>query len=115
MDDRLQKGLAHANYRVAIHQQRENLKIRLRENLLYAHNGGIFSITPTLISFIDCMIGKEHKSIVLIDDRGAPILIEDLDDFQSRISARYHESTNEYYTEYEKLKKARSVQTLVGL
>lgn len=116
MDDRLQKGLDHANYRAAIHEQRQNLKTRLATTLLHAHNGGTFTVTPTLISFVSVMAGEHgYEQFVLLDDRDTPILIEDPKAFLEAIMAVYYEATNEYLTFYAKLRKARTVKALVGL
>jgi len=115
MDDRLEKALEYANYKVTVFQQKQNLKLRLDQLLTYAHNGGIFKVSEQLISFVDSILRREVNEVVLIDTRGNPVKIDDLASFQDAIFSLYFEATNEYHAEYEKLRKARSVKQVTGL
>ena len=112
-DDRLAKALAHANYKATIVQQRENLKLRYANSLLYAHNGGIFTVTPSLLALTDLLIRQEVTETVLIDDKGLPIKIVDLLQFLIDIVSVYAEASNEYLLAYESQRKARSVDRAV--
>jgi len=111
-DDRLTKALAHANYKATIVQQRENLKLRYANSLLYAHNGGIFTVTPSLLALTDLLIRQEVNDTVLIDDKGLPIRV-DLLQFLIDIVSVYAEASNEYLLAWEALRKARSVDCAV--
>lgn len=115
MDNRLEKALEFSNFKAAVFQQKQNLKLRLDNLLTYAHNGGIFKITQELISFIDVLVRREIEEVVLIDERGNPILIKDLLSFRDAIIGLYFEATNEYHFEHEKLRKARSVKQVTDL
>jgi hypothetical protein len=53
------------------------------------------------------------EGVVLLDVNDNPILIENLADFKDIILDRYTTSTLEYYEEYQKLKKSRSVEKLI--
>jgi hypothetical protein len=112
-DDRLTKALAHANYMATIVQQRENLKLRYANSLLYAHNGGIFTVTPALLALVDLLVRQETVDTVLIDDKGLPIRIIDLADFLDAITSVYAEASNEYLLAWEELRKARSVEAAI--
>lgn len=115
MNDRLQAALDHANYRSTIAQQKENLRIRCADLLIHAQNGGVFTASPALIGFLDFLIRREETQSVILDDKGNPILIEDLEDFRDALYSTYVEATNEFHQDYEKLRKARSVKAAVGL
>jgi hypothetical protein len=115
MDNRLEQALEYSNYKVTIFQQKENLKLRLDNLLTYAHNGGIFKISDTLISFVDALIRREVQEVVLIDHRGNPVKVSNIKLFQDEIFGLYFEATNEYQVEFEKLRKARSVKQVTGL
>ena len=112
MDERLEKALKYANYKVTLSNQKENLKTELYEKLVIGINGGLFNITPELISFA-AMLSEKTDSAVMIDKNNNPVLIEDLSDFVDEIISRYIEATNFYHQEYEKLRKARSVSKLI--
>jgi hypothetical protein len=110
MDDRLTKALEYSNYKVAVFQQKQNLKLRLENLLTFAHNGGMFKITQELISFVSSLLQKDVQEVVLIDSRENPVKISNLEEFYDTILSQYFEATNEYHLEFEKLRKARSVK-----
>lgn len=113
MDERLQKALDFANFRVSLQNQRENLKLKLKEHLTYSVNGGTFSIDSNLISFVSVLLQKTEEA-VLLDQNEIPIFIENLEEFYNEILSRYINATNEYHDEYEKLKKSRTVGKVVN-
>jgi hypothetical protein len=51
----------------------------------------------------------------LIDINDNPILVEDLQEFRDIIFEKYFTATQEYYNEYQKIKKSRTVNSLVDL
>ena len=60
------------------------------------------------------LISKGNDSdIVLLDDNDTPIKIEDLIKFFDDIMDIYFAATNEYQTEYEKIRTKRSVDGLI--
>jgi hypothetical protein len=115
MDDRLDNALEFANHKVSLFQQKQNLKLRLDNLLTYAHNGGIFKITEQLISFVDAILRREVNEVVLVDSRGNPVEIKDLQSFQDEIFGLYFEATNEYLVEFDKLRKSRTVKAVTGV
>ena len=59
-----------------------------------------------------CTKGND-SDIVLLDDNDTPVRIEDLNTFFTDILDIYFTATNEYQTEYEKIRTKRSVNGLV--
>lgn len=114
MDDRLAKALEHANYRATLATAKKNLELKYQNGLIFAHNGGSFTVTKELINFVDYLIRQDNDEAVLVDDRNNPIRIDDLETFLSSITSVYYKAVNSYYAEYEKLRKARNVKTIVG-
>lgn len=112
-DDRLTKALAHAHFKTTLVQQRENLKLRYFNSLLHAHNGGTFTVTPTLMCHVDMAVRNGWTDIILIDDKTTPINIADPAAFLEEIQAVYAEANNEYHAAWEALRKARSVEAVV--
>lgn len=115
MDDRLHKAVEHANYKATLAIQKDNAKVRLATDLLYATGGGIFTITPTLMNFVDLLVRQGQMDAVLIDDKGKPIAITDLQAMLDTISMQYAEATNAYLAEYDRLRKARSIKAIVDV
>ena len=113
-DDRLTKALAHANYKTTIVQQRETLKLRYANALLHAHNGGIFTVSPALLSMVDLLVRQDQTEAVLIDDKTIPVKIADLAGFLDDIISVYGEASNEYLLAWEALRQARSVATAIA-
>ena len=116
MDDRLQTALDFSKYRQTLAIQRRLLKEKLQAKLTYAASGGIFHIDHSLISFVQLCIDQGRVSgIPLIDINENPMLIDDLVKFRDEILDRYFSASFEYMSEYEKIKKSRTVEKLVDL
>lgn len=116
MEEQLKKALDFSNYRQTFSIQRKTLREKVDSKLTYGYGGGIFKINRELINFVDFLILKQRTSgVVLLDQNDNPILIEDLKKFQDDILDRYFTVTNEYFEEYQNLKKSRSVEKLIDL
>tara|TARA_B110000444_G_scaffold257451_1_gene295871 strand:+ start:719 stop:1090 length:372 start_codon:yes stop_codon:yes gene_type:complete len=114
MAAKLQTALEFSNYRQTLNNQKEVLKAKTESLLSYSINGGTFTIDRELITFVKVLIDDKHTDAVLLDIYNHPIAI-DLQNFYSEIMSRYFEVTNDYYVEYEKIKKARKVSSVLDL
>lgn len=116
MDERLKAALDFSNYHYSLSIQRKTLKEKFESKLTYGCNGGIFKIDRGLICFVQFLLDKnKSKDVPIIDDNGNPILINDLEDFMTEILDRYFSVSNEYFDEYQKIKKSRTVEKLIDL
>ena len=115
MDDRLQKALDFSNYMITLDKTKRFLKEQYQDNLLHFCNGGQFTVTPGLMSFCQSVISLGQESTILIDDNDIPVEVEDLQKFANDMVDVYSSATNRYLTEYNKLKKHRSVEGIVDL
>jgi hypothetical protein len=115
MDERLEKALDVSNYMVVLNNQKRLLKEQYYENTVYYHNGGQFTITKELISFCQSLIDMHQTETILIDDNDIPVEIEDLKTFSQELCTNYFEAANRYFVEYNKLKKNRSVESIMNL
>jgi len=113
MQEQLEKALEFSNYRQTLTIRRKTLKEKIEGQLTYGYNGGIFKINRGLLTFVEILNSKGRKTAILLDVNDNPILIEDLEGFKDEIFDRYFTSTNEYYEEYQSLKKSRSVEKLI--
>ncbi len=114
MDPKLERALEFSQYRETLNNQMQALKSQVEAKLLYSINGGTFKVSAELITFVNLLISKGQAESVLLDVNTTPILIDDLAEFQTDLLSRYHEVTNDYLTQYNKIRKARSVKKLVG-
>lgn len=110
----LTKALEFANYRVTVNNQISILKSKTESLLSYSVNGGTFTINPALITFCKQLLDSNHTEVVLLDIYQNPIKIN-LEIFYDEIISRYFEVTNDYYVEYEKLRKSRKVHSVLDL
>ena len=115
MDDRLKNSLEFANYRLALFNRKEDLKLKVDTMMKHSINGGLFTVTQTLITFVKMLKDENKTSVVLIDNNGNPIMIDDIATFYDDIFNRYFETSNFYYTEYDKIKKSRTVASIYGI
>jgi hypothetical protein len=88
---------------------------RMEVELLYSVNGGTFPITMELIGFVDTLIRHQKSEAVLLDKNNTPILITDLPDFLETILDRYMEVTQDVHKEVMKIRKSRSVKSVLDL
>lgn len=114
MSEKLTQALEFANYRSTLNNQRAILKARVESLLSYSIDGGTFTIDPGLISFVKTLKDSGLETTVLLDIYNNPIQV-DLEEFLTEILSRYTEATNDYYAEYSKLSKARSVKKLLDI
>ena len=113
MDERLEKALDFSNYMLTLNNQKRLLSEKYQEGLIYFYNGSQFTVSRELLTFVSMMLSFEQDELVIIDDNDIPCFIEDIDTFFSEIMNTYISASNEYHTEYAKLKKNRSVEKLV--
>ena len=114
MQEQYKKALDFSKYRQTFSIQRKTLKEKIDARLTYGVNGGIFKIDRTLLTFVEMLINKDRKeNVVILDINDNPILIEKLESFRDEILDRYFDATFEYHDEYQKIKKSRSVESLL--
>jgi hypothetical protein len=114
MQEQLKKALEFSQYKQTLSIQRKILKEKIEAKLTFGQAGGIFKIDRTLITFVQMLINQGRtQGVVLLDQNENPILIDDLEKFKDDILDRYFTSTNEYYEQYQTLKKSRSVEKLL--
>ena len=114
MSTRLTQALEFANYRVTLNNQQAVLRAKTQSLLSYSINGGTFTIDRTLINFCKLLLDEQQTDAVLLDIYNNPIKIH-VKSFYSEILSRYFEVTNDYYAEYEKLRKSRKVHKVLDL
>lgn len=116
MDKRLEAALDFSNFQQSFNTKQKHLKEKNDAKLTYGINGGLFKIDKSLLGFVEtlCQLGR-IENVVILDRNETPILIENLIDFKNEIFDRYFTSLNEYYNEYQALKKSRSVERLLDV
>ena len=115
MDTRLEKALEFSNYMITLGNQKRILKEQFQNNLIHYYNGGQFTVATGLVSFCQSLLALEQTSTILIDDNSIPVDVEDLELFTGDILSVYWKAANTYLTEYNKLKKNRTVEGIVDL
>lgn len=116
MDERLKQALDFSNFKQSFAVKQKTLKEKIDAKLTYGKNGGLFKIDRPLLTFVQalCQTGR-IENVVLIDSNDNPVMIDDLEQFRDEVFDRYFTSTNDYYNEYQELKKSRSVERLLDV
>jgi hypothetical protein len=112
-DERLEKAIDRANYQVTLNNQKQNARLKLDVDLTFAIGGGLFKISPELISFVQTLIAREHSDAIILDVNKNPINIENLSEFQEAIIEKYYQAMNDYMTEFSRIRKSRKTSVLV--
>lgn len=96
-----------------LNNQRRILKEKFKNDTTYYFNGGQFLINRELIVYVQqlCSQGKDNE--VLIDENHIPVKVAPLQNFLEVITEKYNNAVSQYFTEYETLRKNRSVEKLV--
>lgn len=115
MEERLEKALNFANYRQTLNNQFQKLKIRTEGMLIFAKNGGSFTISRDLISFLDYLERSGMVEATILDDNNIPVAIENVPDFLKEVTRRYFSVTKDYHEEYQAIRKSRNVKTIIDL
>lgn len=115
MDQRLKAALDFSNYRKALFNLKQDLKLKVEARLRYSIDGGTFDIDRTLISFVRMLLDDGRTEVVLLDRNDNPIRIGDLRGFHDEIFSRYFEATNLYHSEYTRLREARTIEEVLSL
>ena len=113
INERLSKALEASNYRITYNNLRKNARLKLNRFLSYPKNGGMFLITPDLISFIHTLLFHQKTSTILLDTNENPIEITDLEEFFEEIYDRYYRGMNDYLMTYKEFQKSRNVSKLI--
>lgn len=116
MDERLARALDVSNLRFTQSLERQRLKEKLKNDLLFAHNGGQFYIDRAFIAFLGSITPRLGESqTVLLDDRDNPVLIKNLLEFTEQVMNQYFTVTNQYLLDLTALRQKRNVESIVGL
>lgn len=115
MDERLSKALEFSHYMVTLNNQKRLLKEKFNEDIVCYFGGGQFTASQDRITFCQSMIALNQTEMILIDDNGIPVNIPDLQAFLDILIEAYFSATNEYLSEYNRLKSNRSVKGIVNL
>jgi hypothetical protein len=115
MDDKLKEALEFSNYRLTLNNQKQNLIQRMNTQLTIGYANAMFTAKLELINFVQHLVDKEIEQFVFVDDNNNPVLVTSLKDFHSKLFSAYAEALNEFYNDYEKIKKQRTTRGLVGL
>lgn len=113
MDERLEKALEFANYRITLSNKKRDIKTRMEFLQAVHYRKGSFIANEKTISFVDTLIRANKKSAVIVDKNDNPIEVEDLTEFLDLLIGAYTEATNEYKVQMEKVAKSRNIKKIM--
>ena len=102
---------SYANERFALNRQKQTLKEQQQQRLTVTHNGGMFRVDITLLTYLYMkntnagLFGQSTKSI-LCDSYDTPIEI-DCTELIVLCEQRWQEVHNDWLNEYQELKTKR--------
>lgn len=113
MDSRISNALKFSEYRVSLNNQIEQIKFKLNSDLKISRYGGTFTATTDTMGFLKYQLDKGVENVILVDANGTPVEISDITDFLETMESTYKSATHRAYTAYERLRKARRVESIV--
>ena len=115
MNERLEKALEFANYRQTLNTQLHKIRTKTEGLLILAKNGGSFYVNQELICFLDYLNRLGMTEATVFDRNKVPVQITDVAEFLKEVTTRYFEVTNDYMREYQLIRKARNVKSIIGI
>ena len=118
MDKRLEAALEHGKKRRTFNQNLTILKEQVQNHLIYSYNGGNFSITIGLLSFLQINIMQNNNELILLDDRYLPIKFktqEEILEFYNTIQQRYDEVMENYFDVYEDICSSNNIEDIIKI
>ena len=116
MDERLTNALEFAKYKQTLYLEKKRLQEKLKAELTFPFNGGIFYADRQFIVYLNIITPEEGKlSTTILDDRLNPIYVEDITALQKKALETYSQAVNQYQIEFANLQKKRSVKAIVDL
>ncbi len=109
LEQQLEKALSFAQYQSTLNQQRKLLKEQFESDTILAYSGGLFKITQEWIG------GFDVESEWVLDMNGNPVKIDNSQELLSMARETYKSALMTYGEEYQKLRRQRSVKSLVDL
>ena len=93
MDERLEKALEFANYRITLSNQKRTIRQRMHVLQTVNHNRGVFHANPIVISFVKALIDSGKKDAIILDSKESPVWVGNLNEFLDSLLSAYTEST----------------------
>lgn len=113
MDERLEKALEFANYRVTLSNKKRDVKTRMQFLQSVHYKNGSFDANPLTISFVDALIRNKKTKAVIVDKNDNPVEIDDLEEFLDLLISAYTEASNEYKVQMDKVSKSRNIKKIM--
>jgi hypothetical protein len=85
--------------------QRELLQQLTVEKLAIGRDGGLFTITPTLMNFVDLVLRSGVNASVLTDNHNIPILVMDLQAFMDDMTDQYFAVMTDVYNKHQHIQQ----------
>ena len=104
MEKNLENIIKRSDRALAVRIKKQVAKEKFSADITFGYSGGIFKISPDLITYVDflCNRGKT-TDVVLLDNNENPVLIKDLPSFLSDIVDKYIMATGKYQALYQDL------------
>lgn len=104
MEKNLENIIKHSDRALTVRIKKQVAKEKFSADTTIGFSGGIFKLTPELITYVDFLCKRNKVSnVTLIDSNGNPILIENLENFLSDILDKYFMAVGKYQALYQDL------------
>ena len=116
MDKFIEKAFEISNLMVTLGNQKRLLKEEYEQSLFYFYNGGTFKATKETITYIKTLKDLDVETdIVVVDENGMPIRIDSITNFLQELLNQHFQASNKYFSDYQKLKKSKSVESILNV
>jgi hypothetical protein len=111
----MQDIIAQAKANASFANSRNAAIAKFNQEVIHAHNGGLFKIDPTFLVYLDMLVSKQMFTCVILDTQNMPIQITDCTTFYETCFNIYNNACNSLHYTLQQLKTARTVTQLVKM
>ena len=95
--------IQHSKARFNLNAQKEQLKEKYQSKLIFADQGGLWTVNP---NFLSQLASSNEKNVILLDNYQNPIKI-DREELLRKANNLYLEVMEQWHTEYNELQNKR--------
>lgn len=113
MDERLQRALEFSQYTLTLNNQKRNIVNRVQQLQIVHHNAGVFLANQETIAFVKTLVDLGYTKETIMDSKQNSVKVTNLKELLDKLVSAYFSAAQELEVENEKLRKARTVKSMM--
>ena len=112
-DKDLIKAYNFGNYSRTIKNQIDLIKLKMKKKLQFSIHGGSFELTSDFIVYVKSYADQGVYRAIFLDQFENPVQVDNVEEFYDKVHSIRRNVLNEFYEEFEKLRKTRNLTDML--